>query len=396
MQNAFQQARKLDELVNLLEQIDLRQFGQYYYVFNLISNLFYDETVKNRAMPLFKKAWDAFPAERAYMLNYVRRDELWQMPEMYEYLHESIVPQKATFAPANQWTAFSQMLSSRTDGRMNSLVSRFLDQAAGQGKLDLLAAEVESTRKELPDWTAGNVLTALLDCRRGRFEQSEKLIRQFLDQSRDDYISSYVYWCIGEELENHARARDLAVTVYECALNRPSEDAYARLNFDTSPAKRLVTLYERENRLDDARRVLVDFARFDDFSNSYDEEYTRQMRMRGLGAAANKLNEMGFNADAIALYGECLALAREIPPSAPMYIGNRVGMVQQYQVGLTKALDDLKPDELAASLTRMIKEEMAPGEKKASGGSAKPQPKKDAASAQQRRFHRPRLDDPPP
>ena len=207
------------------------------------------------------------------MLSYLRRDELWQMPEMYEYMHESIVPKKATFAPANQWAAFSQMLSSRTDGRMNALVSRFLDQAASQGKLDELAAEVENTRKELADWTAGNVLEALIDCRRGHYDEAQRRIRQFLDQSKDDYLSTYVYWCIGEELENHARARDLAVTAYESALNRPSEDPYSRLNFDSGPAKRLVTLYERENRLEDAHRVLVDFARFDDFSYSYDVDY---------------------------------------------------------------------------------------------------------------------------
>ena len=39
VQNAFQQAGKGDELIALLEQTDLRQFGQPSMVFNLISNL---------------------------------------------------------------------------------------------------------------------------------------------------------------------------------------------------------------------------------------------------------------------------------------------------------------------------------------------------------------------
>jgi tetratricopeptide (TPR) repeat protein len=382
VQNAFQQVRKLDELVGLLEQIDLRQFGQSYYVYNLISNLFYDETIKNRAMPLLKKAWDAFPQDRSYMLNYLRRDELWQLPDMYEYMHELIIPKKATFAPVNQWNAFGQMLASRADGRMNAPVSRFLDQAAGQGKLDELAAEVESVRNEVPDWTAGNVLGAILDCRRGRYDQVESRIRQFLDQSKDEYLSTYVYWCIGEELENHARLRDLAVTAYESALNRPSDDPYSRLNFDSGPAKRLVTLYERESRLEDARRVLVDFAKFDDFSYSYDVDYQQQMRMRGLGSAANKLNELGFHADAIALYGESLAIASQIAPNGPNFFGNREGIVRGFREGLTKALDELKPDELAASLTRRLKEEETRVAKaKGSLASARSEKKKESRKA---------------
>ena len=55
VQNAFQQAGKTGELMDLLEQIDLRQFGQPYIVFNLISNLFYDNKLRDRAMPLFKE-----------------------------------------------------------------------------------------------------------------------------------------------------------------------------------------------------------------------------------------------------------------------------------------------------------------------------------------------------
>jgi len=378
VQNAFQQAKKLDELVGLLEQMDLRQFGQSFYVFNLLSNLFYDETIKNRAMPLLRKAWDAFPSERSYMLSYLRRDELWQMPEMYDYMHESIIPKKATFAPANQWNAFSQSLSTRADGRMNSIVSRFLDQAASQGKLDELAAEVENARKEMPDWTVGNVLAALIDCRRGRYGEAQKLVRQFLEQSKGEYLSTYVYWCIGEELETHARARDLAVTVYATALDRPSDDPYSRLDFDNGPARRLVTLYERENRPEDARRVLVNFANFDDFSYSYDVDYQQQMRMRGLGSAASKLNELGFQADAIALYSESLAIASQLTPNGPNYFGNRDGMIRQYRDGLTRALDELKPEDLAASLTRMIKaEEAASATAAAPHGTAELDRKKD-------------------
>ena len=55
VQNAFQQAGKSDELMDLLEQIDLRQFGQPYMVFNLISNMFYDDKLRDRAIPFSRR-----------------------------------------------------------------------------------------------------------------------------------------------------------------------------------------------------------------------------------------------------------------------------------------------------------------------------------------------------
>ena len=57
------------------------------------------------------------------------------------------------------------------------------------------------------------------------------------------------------------------------------------------------------------------------------------MRLTGLGSAANKLNELGFHADAVSLYGESLAIAREISAERPDYFGNRDGMIRQYQGG---------------------------------------------------------------
>ena len=184
VQTAFQQANKTDELMSLLEQIDLRQLGQPYYVFNLISNMFNDEKLRDRVLSLFKKAWEAFPEERSYMLQYIRGNELWQMPEMYDYARDVIIPKPATFMPATQWNAFAQVLSYGADGRMTSVVSQLLDLAASQGKLDELAAQVDAARKEMPAWKAGTVLAALVDSRLGRADQAQALIRQFLAETR--------------------------------------------------------------------------------------------------------------------------------------------------------------------------------------------------------------------
>ena len=362
VQNTFRQAGKTGELMEMLDQIDLRQFGQPHMVFNMISNLFFDNKLSDRAVPLFKRAWEAFPDERSNLISYVNNDQLWQMPEMYDYARESLIPKSAAFVPARQRDNISQIVSYRGDGRINTVVSRLLDLASSQGKLDDLAALVDAARKSMPDWKAGDVNRALIDCRLGRDDHAEALVRRFLSQTKDDVLSNSVFWVIGAELEDHGPTRDLALTAYETSLHRNTDDPYSRLNYDNGPAKRLVNLYEREKRVDDARRVLVDFARGDASSYSgYPDGYIEQMKMNALGSAAAKLHELGFAADAVAFYNQSLGLSREIPPGSPTYFGNTEGMISQYRDGLTRALEDLRPDDLAARLTRLVGDIEAPG-----------------------------------
>ncbi|HZW30043.1 MAG TPA: tetratricopeptide repeat protein, partial [Isosphaeraceae bacterium] len=296
VQRIFQQARKTDELMNLLETMDLRRLGNWSYVFNVISNLLQDDTLRNRAMNLVRKAWEAFPDDRSNLLRYLGRGDLWQMPEMYDYAVESLVPTKAAFAPAIQWNTLSQILSYSPDGRMNSVLSQLLDLAASQGRLDELAARVDAARGELPGWTAGAVVRALIDCRLGRYDRAQSLVRQLLDSSQDQGIPSNVLWVLGAELEGHAPTRDLAIAAYEATLKGDGDDPYSRLQFDYGPARRLVSLYAREDRREDARRVLVRFARTAEVSSNviYPPGYIEQMKMQGLGSAAGQLLELGY------------------------------------------------------------------------------------------------------
>jgi lipopolysaccharide biosynthesis regulator YciM len=55
VQNVFQQAGKTQDLLDLLDQIDLRQFGQPYVIFNMISNMIHDERTSARAVSLLKR-----------------------------------------------------------------------------------------------------------------------------------------------------------------------------------------------------------------------------------------------------------------------------------------------------------------------------------------------------
>ena len=334
IQNAFQQAKKMDELLDIFEQADLRKFGQSHYVMNTVQNLMNDDAMRGRVMKLFRKAWDAFPQERYNMIAYIHRDEFWQMPEMYEYALQSLIPEASSFSPTMQWNAIGQIMSYGGDGKINTMVSRLLDLAVSQNKVGELSARVDDTMQKMPGWRAGLALKALIACRSARYDEASRQVEELLKETIDDQVASNVYWVLASELENNASTKALAVRVYERCVTGKSVDPFSMQNYEYSPMKRLVNLYLRDGRRDDARRMLLEFARPHDFSNGYPEEYISQMRMQGLASVARQLVDLGFPADAVPLYSESLATAESIPEGSPNYIGNREGIVASSRKGL--------------------------------------------------------------
>ena len=264
VKNAFQQANKTEELLGLVEQLDLRQIGYPYYIMQLVGTVLNDDKLHDRAMPLLRKAWDAFPDYRSYLFSDTDNEQIWKYPEMYDYARDSVVPRPESFSAPMQWEYFETTQSTGQNGRTTSVVSKMLDMAASQGRLEELSAQVDAVRKALPNWTAGDVVRALVDCRLGRFDQSQAVVRRFLDQTKDEPLSTNVFGAIGGEFEDHAQTRDLALDLYEASIYRIADGPYYRLNFNEGPAKRLVAIYVSEGRIDDARRVLLDFVKYDD------------------------------------------------------------------------------------------------------------------------------------
>ncbi len=108
------------------------------------------------------------------------------------------------------------------------MISRLLDLATSQGKLEELAAQIDAACKAVPGWTAGPVLRALIECRLGRHEQTAVAIRKFMTESKDDTIPMNVFWIIAAELENQGPTRKLAIEAYETALTRETDEPYSR------------------------------------------------------------------------------------------------------------------------------------------------------------------------
>jgi hypothetical protein len=272
---------------------------------------------------------------------------------MYDYAREGLLPDHSVYSPYGEWYAFNRILSYGSDGRANTMVSRVLDLAVSQNRLEELTGQIEAARKKFPNWAAGKALLALTYCRSGRYDDCKKLVHEVIDLSKDETITNTVLWVIGSELENHGATRDLAVALYEGCLTTRADNPYTFLQLDSSPIKRLVNLYTREGHKEDARRVLQEFLKPRDFSN-YPEEYIQQLRVAGQTAAARELIELGYIADAIPIYNEAQTAAEAIPEDGPYYYVDRDSLLQQIRDGLNQALAGVSGEDLVRSLPQFL------------------------------------------
>ena len=162
IENAFRQAKKTDELLEILEQTDLRRLGRSYYVMNTVQNLMNDESMRGRVMGLFRKAWEAFPQERSNMISYVHRDEFWQMPEMYDYALQALIPDAASFSPYQQWNAFAaDHLLRRATARSTAWSRACWTWPPPRTSSTSWPGGSTRPLKKLPAWKAGQALKAL-------------------------------------------------------------------------------------------------------------------------------------------------------------------------------------------------------------------------------------------
>ena len=371
---AFQKAGKTEELLPLLSEIDLRTLGGAYYLVLLFQQLPDETRLNEQVVSLYRKAWDAFPDQRWYLICYRQRDEIWELPEMFEHAREVIVPKVQTVAPYVQWYCFEPATTLSSTGSVvhhekeivRPAVSRFLDVAAREDKLSALAGEIEVARKTMPYWKAADPLLAMVLCRSGMVDRAKVLVPKVLEMFEKDEAlktTSYAFsacWAIGLELENNPATRDLALTVYEQALNDPF--AWAQFRYTTAqiPVRSFVDLSIRQGRENEARRVLVKFVRSCKFPDNYPVEFARKYRLKELAIVAGGLVQMGFSSDAVPLYSEAVSLADGLDTSTATYgIPDLEQLPRRVRDGLNAAWDGMGPAELAPVAGRLIADAIA-------------------------------------
>ncbi len=245
-----------------------------------------------------------------------------------------------------------------------SVTGRFLEVAVARGRLDDLARDIASSRKARPGWTAGDVYLAMVYSRAGRVDEVRSLVRKLADPKvKDETLTStiypmYAYQALGTELEAHPALADEASAIYERAASLPYTLVIIRDGFDQHPAGRLIAIYERQGRLEEARRLILNLAR-QDVPASTSEDLSRQYRSFALAELAKRLVELGYAADALPLYSEGLSLAEQVNPENASAALERQQYPRRLREGLESVLRDLGPEGLASIAGRSIAEASA-------------------------------------
>ncbi len=352
IEQAFRQADRSEELIELLEAADLRTLGQYYYVTQAIAAVLRDKATRDRGFKLFRKAWDAFPTSHEYMMSYIADEDFLNAPEMYEYVHDAVLPRPAQVAVA-PWAGVEEISKYLPDGRVGSMGGLLLDLAGRGGRLEALGAEVRAIEGRLPAWKGGRVVRGLALARGGRAEDARAMLAPLFDPQGADSAPGAVRWIVGSELDAAPELRPLALEIQRGAVE---DEELASIGYSSHPACRLVSLYRRAGRPADARRELLRYVR-SKRSGVYTPQilaYYKIMDSPELGA---RLRELGYPADAARLCDEILG-DREAFELAGTYITGE-GWPELIRAELARDLDALTPAALIATWKAQVADAVA-------------------------------------
>ena len=233
------------------------------------------------------------------MLQSVNNDVFWQMPEIYDYARQGLIPTETSVMQNNGWPGFGQIQSYGGDGQITTLMTRFLTIATTNKKLDELTKEVEEAHKKVKNWDGGTALLALIDLHRGRIDEANSALEKLLPTLKNQQQGQYTRWEIAQELMAHEQCIDLAIRYFESACSDP--DAMSMNGFQLSPGKSLVALYKKRGMKEEARRVMLEATklksnRFNGNNGDWDA-YQRVQNTQGLGS---EMLAIGFPVDACA------------------------------------------------------------------------------------------------
>ncbi|MGH7127022.1 MAG: tetratricopeptide repeat protein, partial [Planctomycetaceae bacterium] len=302
----FRQAERMDDLVALFNEIDLRRIGRYSAVSRIISELVRDaekEASVQQGMALFRKAWQAFPNDRASLIGQIYNDRIWETAEMYDYGREAVIP-SSELARRSPWTGIDHVRSFHSDGKVSGTATYLLAAAEKQNRLPELTKEVEAKLEDVPHWTGGHALLAILHAKAGKMEQAQAELDECLkDESKE--VPVYAAWILAQELEPYDQFEPQVIKLYEQAQKHVHERIMG-LSFTHTPGRRLVALYEKHGQKEKARALVLEGAKVD-HSDRYgpgNEEYLAREKVERVTGIGRELVRLGYPVDAIRVMQE--------------------------------------------------------------------------------------------
>ena len=363
VQQAFQQAGKADELVKLYDSMDFKTFQSNPYIIqNTIQNLFQNDATREQGMALLRKAWKEMPDSRAALLSRIYNNEVWKLPEIYDYAREAVIP-PANRPIVNGWSGLDDVTMWSGDGTVTNVVTQLIEASNRQGKLDALATEVAEAVGRSPDWIGGKALLAILKARRGKVDEARAELEPLTKQGVS--VPVYARMVIGQELDKVESLRDVTLKLLEGALSDNMEEMRANGNgFQYGPGKRLALLYQKAGRSKDARDFVLKFGKSPGDFSMYDPGYASYQKVNQALSLGSLLFDLGYPADSARFYSEVANDSQAIENARQYYGGPNDRLANQINQGLNKSLQGMDKETLARTLRAILtpRADAKPGE----------------------------------
>ncbi len=349
VQTAFQKAGKMDDLIGIIEAADLSKVGGYFWIEQIVEQQLGDSNSRERALRLFRKMWQAFPNDRLDMLANMDEESFWTQPEVYNYVHEAIVPPPGQRSIA-RWAGLDS--ANTLGGADGTLVQRLLQAAEAQNKLDALAQELAQSIQRFPQWSGGEVLLALVKVRQRKVDDAKKDLEAALaKETKKAPMPSSARTAVAEQIKSDPTLLPIAIRLYETAVKQDSNRDF--FNYSSHPARRLAILYGKAGRAADGRELIVDLARRSN-ENARENSRIAGMQLRHeVNEIARDLLSLGFPADAVSIYNGIYSnpeTMREISAD-----GMARFTLDQMHKGMNQALGGLDDRTLAPSLRALLR-----------------------------------------
>jgi tetratricopeptide (TPR) repeat protein len=336
LQNAFRRANQREALGQLLAEIDLKAMGDGRRIGYLIRDLLAADASRALGWQVMHKAWNLFPEDRIQLLSGLDSQQIWNLPEVYDYAKQALVTHRA---PANYaWQQETSLLA-------------LVNIAERQGKLEVLLRETQDELRRATDWNSGKLLDGLINAQLRNYAAAQKALADWLATEQSS-MSSWIAEPLGRELDKHPPLRELAMKVFQAkvddligqigfetqiSLGTMSQHGGGSLDWNRTPIGRLVTHYRATQRNMQAREVCLRFlqARLD--GSSFNDSY----RLQGMLGAGEQLLQMGYTIDALRMFHE---VANNIQVARDNY--SEADIRERIERGLRQAAEAAHPEQL--------------------------------------------------
>ena len=285
----FREQKKSEELVKVFEEVDLRKGGTNFYAYTeIVQSLLQNEATQQQGLTLLKKVWEAFPDDRNYIMGNFYRDQVFQLPEMFEYAKAGLLP--TDDGPAEPWHAVEDLTSYGGDGRIDGIVSRALNVARQQNRIVSLRQDIDGAVRKHPEWRAGKAILAIIDLQTGHPEHVKDVCRELIE-NKDYPIPAVAGFILAQELDHYGGLEESRLKLLEDAAADYLADTNNSDEFSYTPVRQLVAFYEQADRKEDARRLMQQCLGLGHYD--YDPGYRAYRRVENASSIAEELLKVG-------------------------------------------------------------------------------------------------------